>query len=274
MKMRSRATLRLTLSTAFIAASFAWLSSTTLGNDDDKGDNDNRRACRALPGHQQLRRALNAAVSEESSGLDFEMWATLVNRDGIVCAVAFSGSERDDQWPGSRVISINKAFTANSFSLAGLSLSTANLFSAVQPGGSLFGLSQSSITDTGDAYKGPARNFGQRNDPAVGKRVGGVNTFGGGLGLYAEGGRIVGGIGASGDTSCADHMIAWRVRHKLNLDHFGATVGGVSGDAQRPDNIIYDIAANPNGGTGVSAGGFGHSECINTGDETTLPPVQ
>ncbi len=71
------------------------------------------------------------------------MWATLVNRDGVVCAVAFSGANRNSQWPGSRVISAQKANTANAFSLDTLSLSTANLYSAVQPGGSLFGLQES-----------------------------------------------------------------------------------------------------------------------------------
>lgn len=157
-------------------------------------------------------------------------------------------------------------------SLDGLALSTANLFSAIQPGGSLYGLQHSNPVDTGVAYKGPSQNYGARNDPMVGGKVGGVNVFGGGLGLY-DGGHIVGGVGVSGDTSCADHMIAWRVRNNLGLDQM-AGVGGVSGDLARPDNIIFDILANPNGGTGVSAGGFGHPECIDTGDETTLPPVQ
>jgi len=40
------------------------------------------------------------------------MWATLVNRDGVVCAVAFSGVNRGAQWPGSRAISAQKANTA------------------------------------------------------------------------------------------------------------------------------------------------------------------
>ena len=43
--------------------------------------------------------------------------------------------------------------------------------------------------------------------------------FGGGLALYATGKVIRGGLGVSGDTSCADHFIAWRVRHILGLDH-------------------------------------------------------
>lgn len=229
--------------------------------------------CRALPDHAALQAALDSAVATETSGLDFDMWATLINRDGVVCAVAFSGDDRGSQWPGSRVISAQKANTANAFSLDGLALSTANLFSAVQPGGSLYGLQHSNPVDTEVAYKGPARNFGQRNDPMVGGKIGGVNVFGGGLALYDVSNNIIGAVGLSGDTSCADHMIAWRVRNNLELDNFGTTVGGVSGDAARPDNIIYDITPNPTGGTGLSAGGFGHPTCLNTGDETALPEV-
>jgi hypothetical protein len=107
----------------------------------------------------------------------------------------------------------------------------------------------------------------------VGDRIGGVNVFGGGLGLYASGAMLVGGVGVSGDTSCADHNIAWRVRNNLGLDHLSG-VGGVSGDPARPDNIVFDIAPNPNGGTGISAGGFGHPECLNTFGSNALPAVQ
>jgi uncharacterized protein GlcG (DUF336 family) len=234
--------------------------------------------CRGLPSHAALKTALDAAVLAEGSGLDFNMWATVVNRDGVVCAVAFSGGDRGAQWPGSRAISAQKANTANAFSLDGLALSTANLFSAVQPGGSLFGLQASNPVDTAVAYKGPSKNYGMRNDPMVGNKIGGVNVFGGGLGLYNEAFEIVGAVGVSGDTSCADHMIGWRTRNKLELDHLSA-VGGVNlifgaNDPERPDNIIYDITPNPNGGTGISADGFGHPECLNTGDETMLPAVQ
>lgn len=230
-------------------------------------------SCGGLPDHASLQSALNDAVVTESSGLDNDMWATIVDRDGVVCAVASSGSDRGDQWPGSRVISAQKANTANAFGLDGLALSTANLFSAVQPGGSLFGLQESNPVDTDVAYKGPSRAYGRHNDPMVGRKIGGVNVFGGGLGLYRNA-RIVGAVGLSGDTSCADHMIAWRVRANLGLDQFGGTVNGVSGDPERPDNIIYDIMPDSNGGTGVSAGGFGHPECLNTGDEEALPAVQ
>jgi uncharacterized protein GlcG (DUF336 family) len=247
----------------------------------------NSNSCSGLPSQAALKSALDKATADEKSGLDFQMWGTIVDRDGVVCAVAFSGTDRGSQWPGSRVISAQKANTANAFSLQGptgstvfggafangLALSTANLFSAVQPGGSLFGLQESNPVDTSVAYKGPSSNYGQSNDPMVGEKIGGVNVFGGGLALYGQGAKILGAVGVSGDTSCADHMIGWRVRNYLHLDHM-ATIAGVSGDAARPDNIIYDIADNVNGGTGISAGGFGHPKCINTGDQTKLPAVQ
>ena len=44
--------------------------------------------CGALPNHVALQTALNDAVATETSGLDLDMWATIVDRDGTVCAVA------------------------------------------------------------------------------------------------------------------------------------------------------------------------------------------
>jgi uncharacterized protein GlcG (DUF336 family) len=235
--------------------------------------------CAALPDHGTLRSALISAVAAETSGLNNQMWATIVDRDGVVCAVAFSGVDRGAQWPGSRVISAQKANTANAFGLDGLALSTANLYSAVQPfGGSLYGLQHSNPVDAAAAYGTTADtpNYGQASDPMVGKRIGGVNVFGGGLALYVKVGpadKVVGGLGVSGDTSCADHMIAWRVRKNLDLDHLKG-VAGVSGDPDRPDSIIYDISAGTTAGAiGVSPSGFGHPTCLNTADPSTLPKV-
>ena len=267
------------------AATLAVALTFTMGvamADDDNGD---RNDCKNLPDQSALKAALTAATAAETSGLNNQMWGTIVDRNGIVCAVAFTGANRGAQWPGSRIISAQKANTANAFSLDsssssggsgqanGLSLSTANLYAAVQPGGSLFGLQASNPVDTAVAYKGPSSRFGTANDPMEGNRIGGVNVFGGGLALYGPGKIIAGGVGVSGDTSCADHNIAWRVRKNLGLDHL-LGVGGVSGDPARPDNIIFDITPNPFGGTGVSAGGFGHPTCLNTSGSSTLPPVQ
>ena len=102
------------------------------------------KPCQDLPDHPTLTRALKHAVAvgdpKANGGFALNMWATLVARDGTVCAVTFTGPTWGDQWPGSRVISAQKANTANAFSLPQLALSTANLYSAVQGGGSLFGL--------------------------------------------------------------------------------------------------------------------------------------
>src|SRR4029079_3566899 len=110
--------------------------------------------CQGLPPHDQVAAALKAVVAGgNNAGFGLNMWVTIVNRDGIVCTVAFSGKDRGDQWPGSRGISAQKANTANRFSLRGRALSTANLYSAVQPGGSLYGLQHSNPVDTEVAYK-------------------------------------------------------------------------------------------------------------------------
>src|SRR6266516_4359314 len=137
-----------------VAVAGAFAGGSTTQNIEDQGS-----ACANLPNFSALKNALTAATATETSGLNNQMWATIVNRDGVVCAVAFSGVNRGAQWPGSRVISAQKANTANAFSLdgsstsngsgtgtpplnspGGLALSTANLYYAVQPGGSLFGL--------------------------------------------------------------------------------------------------------------------------------------
>jgi hypothetical protein len=274
--------------------------------------------CSALPNFSQLRSALIGAITPAAGangGLGFNMWGAIVDNDGTVCAVAFSGSQVTSQWLGSRVISAQKANTANDFSVgrnatpagslfpSGLALSTANLFTAVQPGGSLYGLQHSNPVDTAVAYgnrppfngfsqasfnPGPAggSSFGTPKDPMVGQRIGGVNVFAGGLALYRNGFRV-GGVGVSGDTSCTDHMVAWRVRNSLGLDQFQG-VKGVA-DAAHPDNIIFDIRSNadgtggtgqaPNGqgGVGQSAGGFGHPKCLNNPTDAAvagLPPVK
>jgi len=202
----------------------------------------------ALPDHATVTAALRDVVKETNGGFGLPMWATIVDRDGVVHVVARSGQDRGDQWPGSRVISAQKANTANAFCLPGLALSTANLFAATQPGGSLFGLQASNPVDASVAYAGDAAAFGTPGDPLVGQRLGGVNVFGGGLGLYGKGGVLVGGLGLSGDSSVADHVIAWKLRKKLGLDF---VPGGVS--PTKDDNMVVDFA------DGKSPSGWGHA---------------
>jgi uncharacterized protein GlcG (DUF336 family) len=210
-----------------------------------------------------LRTALIEARSAANGGFNLDMWASVVNRDGEVCAVAFSGEDRGDQWPGSRVISAQKANTANSFSLPGLALSTANLWEATQPGGSLFGLQESNPVATDVAYAGPSKDFGTDKDPMVGKKIGGVNVFGGGLPLYDQDGLLLGAVGVSGDSSCADHNIAWRLRNIVQLDYVPA---GVAPDGS--DQIIFTADG--------ATGGFGHPVCLGTENDIVaeLPPIR
>jgi len=164
----------------------------------------------------------NAVGVAGNGGYGLPMWLTAVDETGKVCAIVNShGSGADignSSWLGSRVISAQKANTANAFSLDAFSISTSNLYGLTQPGGSLFGLQESNPVNATIAYLGSADDFGTgTSDPLVGKRIGGVNVFGGGLALYSAGIKI-GAIGVSGDTSCTDHAVAWRLRFLMGLD--------------------------------------------------------
>jgi uncharacterized protein GlcG (DUF336 family) len=262
------------LTCAAVCLTVAGMAFADKNKDNDGNGDGNGHGCGDVPNFSSVQTALSAVVaSAANGGLGFNMWASVVNRDGVVCLVTFTGTDRGSQWPGSRVISAQKANTANAFSLPKFALSTANLYSAVQPGGSLFGLQESNPVDTSVAYGGNATNYGQQNDPMVGNKIGGVNVFGGGLALYTSQGTLVGAIGVSGDTSCTDHIIAWKVRHALNFDDVPAGVG-----AMNTDNIIFDISEDAHGQL-VSASGFGHPTCsagapstaIATGLPTTFP---
>jgi uncharacterized protein GlcG (DUF336 family) len=194
--------------------------------------------------HAELQAALDAAVAVSNGGLDYDMWGTVVNRDGAVCAVVKAdGLDADatvDPWPGSRAISAQKANTANSYSNANLSLSTANLYSAVQPGGSLYGLQHSNPVDPRVAYRGDSSTYGSTSDPMNGLKVGGVNVFGGGLALYDATGQVVGAVGVSGDTSCADHNVAMRTREALAGGAYALANIPAGVDGESTDNITFD----------------------------------
>ena len=193
-------------------------------------------SCGSLPNNGALKAALKGQVRITASmgangGLGNNMWGVIVDNSGIVCAVAFSGANFTSQWLGSRAIAAQKANTGNSFSVGtnsspngsafpqGLALSSANLFSAVQPGGSLYGLQHSNPVETEVAYGnqpgvGPidpppvnANTFGTAQDPMVGQRIGGINVFGGGLALYKGGVRKLGQVSGSAATPHAP--ITW-----------------------------------------------------------------
>jgi uncharacterized protein GlcG (DUF336 family) len=154
------------------------------------------------------------------------MWSAVVDRKGVLCSVI---KTTGDPWPGSRAIAIAKAGTANDFSNVKLALSTANLYAATQPGGSLWGLNNSNPFNPD--FLGPGSGKGQF--------AGGIITFGGGVALY-QGGQVIGGLGVSGDSSCADHAIAYRMRHNAGFDGIPAGVGH-----SNTDNISYAPVGTP-----------------------------
>ena len=171
------------------------------------------------------------------------MWSAIVDRQGVLCSVIRSDA---DAWPGSRSIAIAKASAANDFSNDKLALSTANLYSFVQPAntqtatnfpaGSLFGLNNSN----------PFNPAFQPQGTGNGQVPGGIITFGGGVALY-QNGKVIGGLGVSGDTACADHAIAYRMRAAASLN---GTPGGIGSD-----NIVY---LNP----GELPHDLGHPHCF------------
>jgi len=196
-------------------------------NDNDDGDNDSPStgSCQGLPSITALRTQLQAAPSipsSDSSGIGGDvgglfggtkMWAAVVNRNGELCAFVTSTTDPTQVWPGSQAIAKAKAYTANAFSLDSTGFSTARLYTLTQPGHSLWSLGQSNPFDP-KFLASPGGQGGGKNQIA-----GGLIFFGGGVPLYSNSGtKIVGGLGVSGDTSCADHEIAKRVRHLLGLD--------------------------------------------------------
>lgn len=171
-----------------------------------------------------LQQAADDAYSAgDQGGFHLPMWVTMVDETGKVCHVVTTGATGaaagNTEWLGSRIISAQKANTANAFSLDGVSISTGALYGPTQSGGgSLYGLQHSNPIDASRAYGGSPNTYGTNSDYLKNKRIGGVNVFGGGLALYksaGEGYTKVGAIGVSGDTSCADHSFAWQVKQFL-----------------------------------------------------------
>src|SRR5437016_2965151 len=204
--------------------------------------------CQGLPDAATLRAKLIAAPNVPGSmpsGMGGEvgglfggtrMWAAVVNRAGHLCGFVTSTADPSQVWPGSQAIAKAKAYTANAFSLDTFALSTARLYTFTQPGHSLNSLGQSNPFNP-DFLSTPGGEAGGKNQIA-----GGMIFFGGGLPIY-KGGKIIGGLGVSGDTSCADHEIAKRVRDLAGLNPAGGMLA---------DDIIYASSV------------FAHPVCLNT----------
>ncbi len=169
--------------------------------------------CGEVPSEKQLKEWLRSVPGKaEAGGLTggrFE-WAAVVNRQGELCAVAVASDDAAAAWPGSQAIAKAKAFTANAFSTDTTALSTARLYTLSQPGHSLWGIASGNPSDPA-CLSTPAEPRG------VGRVCGGTIAFAGGLPLY-RGQKRVGGLGVSGDTACADHEIAKRMREAAGLN--------------------------------------------------------
>jgi len=193
------------------------------GNQGNQGDQPGNCAIATSVVNNVLGQ-LASVVQLDNGGLfsPNRMWAAVVDRQGVLCGVTRSDS---DAWPGSRDIAIAKAYTANAFSSHTLALSTANLYGPTQPGGSLYGLNNSN----------PFNPVFNAQGTGNGAAVGGMITFGGGVALYSSG-QVIGGLGVSGDTSCADHAVAYRMRAQAALN-----------GTPTSDNISYYTGAGADG---------------------------
>jgi uncharacterized protein GlcG (DUF336 family) len=163
--------------------------------------------CADVMTESDLRKYLAMAPDSGEAGGLFHgraEWAAVVNRNGEVCAIIAPNDSIGGRWPGSRNIARAKAFTANGFSTDTLAFSTARLYTLTQPGHSLWGVGQ-------------PEPFRTECLSDAGGICGGAIAFGGGVALYRNG-KIVGGLGVSGDTPCTDHEIAKRIRHIAGLD--------------------------------------------------------
>src|SRR5690349_23461730 len=104
--------------------------------------------CSKVPDYNKLKTTLTQVVKEgkdANGGMGNQEWTAVVNRDGTVCAVVFSGPDRSKEWPGSRLIAAEKANTANALSLDNFARSTGNLDSAAQPGSSLYEIGRAHV---------------------------------------------------------------------------------------------------------------------------------
>lgn len=218
---------------ALLAIALAGISTLALA---DGGNGQGGKPC-GIPDTTVVRvqQQLADVATQENGGLftpSRTWWSAVVDRQGVLCSVIRLG----DAWPGSRAIAIAKANTANGFSNDQLALSTANLYAPTQPGGSLYGLNNSNPFNPDYLAQGSG----------IGRVPGGIITFGGGVPLYLDG-KVIGGLGLSGNTACADHVVAYRMRRAAGLDKglTGVAPGGT-------DNIIF--------ATGTPTG-FQHPHC-------------
>ena len=201
-------------------------------------------ACKDLPSGDDLKKWLRMApgVEGEAGGLSSGKmeWASIVNRQGEICATSVATDEPASAWPGSQAVAKAKAYTANAYSTDDTPQSTARLYTLTQPGHSLWGVAEPNPFRA-DCLVAPGAMTATN-----GRICGGSIAFGGGVPLY-RGKTRVGGLGVSGDTACTDHEIAKRIRHLAQLD---------PAKGEFADDIIFTAADGPSP--------FAHPLCANT----------
>jgi uncharacterized protein GlcG (DUF336 family) len=184
--------------------------------------------CAGLPSARQVRQWLNTVPAEgEVGGFagGLHEWAAVVDRQGRLCVIVAADQDPSMDWPGSQGNAKAKAFTANAFSSDTVPMSTARLYTMSQPGRSLWG------AGNGDPFNPKCLNAPD-SAGGIGEVCGGVITFGGGLALYRDKVKV-GGLGLSGDTPCADHEVAKRLRNAAGLNPPGGAMA---------DDITYSSA--------------------------------
>ena len=106
----------------------------------------------------------------------------------------------------------------------------------------------------------------------VGQRIGDINVFGAGLVSYSGGVRV-GRPRVSGDTSCTDHMVAWRTRNNLRFSGLGGPASLFARNSAHPDNIIL-ISSQTRTAARDLVNEFGHATCLNNPPTTAMPVGQ
>lgn len=215
-----------------------------------------KNGCGDLPTFAQLRQTLQTlltAVDITNISSARPVWVAVLDRTGLVCAVAYSGAKVTDQWLSGRLLSVALANTANMVSTEQQFLSSANLYRAEQAGwidhnGKAFKL------DAHLAYMGATlTKMGSLADPLVGTRPGGWQASGGGIALRNSAGNVVGALGVAGENPCINHSVAWQMRHLFSLDYVPS---GVNPDTSRSDNILF-----PSNAFNANASLYTHPVC-------------
>ena len=170
--------------------------------------------CKDLPSAADLKKLLKeAAAGREVGGLDggHSEWAAVVDRKGEICAVAVSTDDPTAAWPGSQAIAKAKAYTANAFStdmvpaVDGASLHDGAAGALAVRRGGRQPLQPGLPADAGGQGRRPQAV--RRHDRLRRRRC-----------RCTRARPASGGLGASGDTACADHEMAKRMRDKAGLN--------------------------------------------------------